>query len=169
MKKLMMMFVFMGLVGLATTAQAKSGNAVVSTTHTFYTSTTYYYQKSLYITNITNSDINVTITFYDETGAAVQDGDDTKTTGSIRNNRGTVTNWDDNATNASVSFTLAGNDTTTVTFVPASSVYGYAVIEWSQTSDAILGLLAMLEFEYFYNTDKYYYTDNVPVNNGMPF
>jgi hypothetical protein len=169
MKKLIMLFMLMGLIGLASTAQAKSGSAIVHMGDTFYTSTTLYYFKHLYITNVTSSNINVTITFYDDTGAAVQDGDDSTTTGSIRKDVGTVTNWDDNATNASVTFTLGGNDTTRINFVPSSHVYGYAVIEWSQTSDEILGLLALLEFEYYYSTDKFFYSDNVPVNNGIPF
>lgn len=170
MKNLIMLFMLMGLIGLASTAQAKSGSAIVPMGDTFYTSTTHYYFKHLYITNITGSNIDVKVTFYDETGSAVQDGDDSATTGAIRYDVGTLTNWDDNATNASVSFTLGGNDTSRVVFVPTSHKYGYAVIEWSQTSDEILGLLAMLDFEYYYNsTEKFYFTNNVPINNGMPF
>lgn len=145
-------------------AFAKSGSAVTPYVKSRYTSSSSYAHFHVYVSNITSSSINVSVTFYDESGTIVTDGDDSPSTGSIRNDTGTVTNWDDAPTSSSVSFTLGGNETTAIHFRPSSLTSGYAIIEWSQDGDNVVGLVASILREH--------YGDGFsvePINNGLPF
>lgn len=169
MKVSIRLVILLGVILCTTYADAKSGSTIVSPIYAQFNSGTDFQDETLYLTNITASNIDVKVTYYNESGAVVQDGDDAKGSGTIRNQKGTVTNWDDNPANASVSFTLAGNDTTWVLFRPAVAITGYAVVEWSQTSDAVKGLIGGIVYEFYHQGNVQFVRDFEPINNGMPF
>lgn len=164
MKKKSLAFTCLLILLSAQNVFANSGSAVIPYFRSFYISGTNYWTSRFYISNITASDITVKVSYYDKNGTLVQDGDDSTSNGALREGLGTVTSWDDNPTNASVSFTLGGNDTCEVYFGPSTPASGYALIEWSQSTNATVGLVAVMEHEQ-YNSNY----ELTLVNNGLPF
>jgi len=121
---------------------------------------------NLNVSNITNAPINVTITLYNYDGTVITDDNDANA-GKIRGTN--LLNYDDQNTNTTASFTLNGHSTGVVNIYFYTSLnYGYGVIQWSQDSDNINGLVVQgsyLNRETTGETSRY----GIPINNGMPF
>jgi len=119
-------------------AFAASGKAIVS--HWSYEGST---PNAIYVTNITDNDLAVSVTIYNKDGGVV--------------NPTTVTNFQNSNTE------VAAGKTGYVTV--QSSNYGYAVIQWTNlgTDDDVYGLVAFAQRG---NTTWHY---AVPVNSGNPF
>lgn len=150
---------------------AKSGSAILPAVEAYYISSQQYSRYMMFISNITDEDIDVTLTFYNDDGSIYQDGDDSKTAGEFQTSKGTVTNWDDNPTGASVTFTLAGRDTTILEFRgdDPNRFRGHGIIEWSQDSDELQGLVVGANYEFWQNSFQTWVDDYEYINNGLPF
>lgn len=130
-------------------ALAGSGKAIIP----HFTANSATDGKCVYfISNITPNDLEVSVTFYDQNGTVV-------TTGI------TYTNFITSNTE------IAAGKTGIVTINPSSWKYGYAVIEWNNTSidDDVLGLVAHGYFDQqdgSSNAEAYY---AIPINSGSAF
>jgi hypothetical protein len=127
------------------------------------------------LSNIANEAITVQVTLFDgSTGSILQDGDDSLTTGTFRAND-TVTNWDDNPTSASVSFTLAPQKTVNLNVSPSSQLSGHGIIEWRSTSRHISSALLGHAFKFSIGETMVTgipHMDGgyaIPINEGKPF
>lgn len=147
---------------------AAGGSAVMPVCKNYKISSQETYNTQIYLSNVTDASIDVTITIFNYDGTIVKDS------GSTLFRAGNVSNFNGNPTsNDSATFTLAANNSAYFIFENASSSqYGYALIEWSQTSNAIYGLLANAR-EFHYRdiapniTREYAYS--LPINGGKPF
>ncbi|MGE0268599.1 MAG: hypothetical protein AB7S78_09125 [Candidatus Omnitrophota bacterium] len=173
MKKFITLIALTALIFTPALSHAASGQAVVGGLNWTYTSTYYLTWPFIQLSNVTGADIDITIKIYDESGSIVTDGDDSTSTGLFRNNfGGTVTNWDDNPTGASMSFTLAANSSVELRIAPSSSTikHGYAIIEWDQDSSAAVGLVGIVRMliNNYYNQNTNTVSD-ILINEGKPF
>ena len=140
----------------------------------FYLKTAYTY---FFVSNITGSNIDVEITFYKaNSGDILLDGDDSTTEGFFRAEN--VLSYDESpVSGSSVKFSIAPHKTAKFSLKDEDedecSVYGYGVIEWSQNSSVLKGLIA---HGMVIATDGYLNSSNVrksgvciPINEGQPF
>ncbi len=144
MKKLIALFM---LLGTATLSFAGSGKAIVP----FWNAgTTIYHQTDIYITNISNNDVEVTVTIYKKDGTEL-------TSGVTYNNF-----------SASDTKILARNSGY-VRINPTTSGFGFAIIEWNNTGsdDNTVALTAYAMFLKFNATVEG--VSAVPINQGLPF
>ena len=144
MKKLLVVFALL-VTGFL---QAGSGKAIVP----HWTSYDSNGQRStLYISNITGNDLEVTVTFYSNTGTVIGSTDLT------------YTNWANSDTR------VEAGETALVSVHKSTWDYGYAVIEWNNisTDDNAVGLVAHA-FYSVSDADRYgRYA--IPINLGQPF
>jgi hypothetical protein len=172
MSKSSLSFIIITLLVFAsiTPVFAGQGKAIIPHYVSNYTSAQSYRVPFTYITNITNSTITVTLTFYDNTGNVITDGDGSSATGVIMGS-GLTTNYNESVTGASVSFDIPAHNTVNVQLRCSSWQHGYGTIEWSQNSQELHGLVAYcfnsmysLGISSAYKVERY-----IPINNGMPF
>lgn len=109
------------------------------------------------------------MTFYKDNGDIFQDGDDSTSAGPIRAH-GTITGYDDNPSNASVSFTLDANKSAYITLLcnTASLIFGYGTIEWSSVNDQVCSVIAHGYVQYE-SESTHVRILTVPINDGKPF
>jgi hypothetical protein len=134
-------------------AVAGSGSAIVPMTGT-YKNGTNFASSSVFLTNVTNHTLNVTVTFYAKDGTVVSSS-------SL-----VFDNW----TNSNTQIT-ANNSAFVVLQAPTTQSfnYGKAVITWSNsgTDNDTFGLIAHASFQEFYNGNDGRFA--VPINEGKPF
>jgi hypothetical protein len=149
------------LLGLSTVTYGNTGKAIITPTEFTYYSSSNYFEPQFYFSNITNNPLTVTITLYDKTGSILTSGFH------ISNN---VSNPNTSPSNASLSFDLAANATCTLKIWLSSSSdnYGYGIIEWTQNSTAICGLIAH-GCDWYKNVSGAWTSYALPINNGLPF
>lgn len=146
---------------------AASGSAHIMPT-TWSNGSSSFEQPNILISNITDESVDVVFTLYDETGVIQADGDDSQTSGLFTLYGASVTNYDDNPTGASVSFTLAANDTVRLRIVGSSTLeHGYGLIEYSHDGAEVKALVAMLKLRE--GATGHDGISIVPVNQGLPF
>lgn len=155
------------LLGVGSITLANSGQAILPHWFTYSApnSTTWNY---ICLSNITNAPISVTITLFKNDGSIFKD-DNSRITGLIT--AGAYLDYNEDPSNATVSFTLAPNSTGMITINSSISGYtGYGIIGWNQASNAVHGLVAYSK-SYAYasapgpNTDSH----SIPINGGLPF
>ncbi|MGE0268611.1 MAG: hypothetical protein AB7S78_09185 [Candidatus Omnitrophota bacterium] len=174
MKKLVLL-VLVGLLTLSpsmASAASASGSAVGTPLYWHWASGTERSAPIIFVTNITSSSINVTLTIYDEDGSILTDTDDDPLDGPLRATGATLTNYDDSrsADGDSVTFTLAANDTArfrVIEYNTSDYHSGYVRIEWAQDSDAVVGLIASIDHE-THGSDGEGHLTGV-INAGLPF
>ena len=153
------------LVGMASMVSANSGKAIIPQWLSSGTNGTNPYTSVIYISNITNEPINVKVTFYEDDGTVLVDGDNNPNTGTLRTH-GNFSNYNDNPGKASISFTLNANSTVYVNSHTTAKYKGFGTIEWDQDSNAVCGLVAFGRGQYYSNGWTFY---AIPINNGQPF
>jgi len=161
MKKIMTCLITMiCLLGLAAGTSANTGRAIIPPTGFSYFTSSSYVQPQLFISNITNNSISITITFYDKNGAIL--------TGVVSGLN--LNNLNSSPGNASISFDLAANATGYVflNLNSASTNFGYGIIGWTQNSTAVYGLVANGS-NVWYNNGRWINSYSIPINNGLPF
>lgn len=166
------MAIVLSMVFTSNAVFAGSGKAIFPHWMGAYSSPSYFRMSYINCSNITDSELTVSIKFYytnNDTTYTLQDGDDNTTTGAIRASvNTTLTSYDDNPANASVTFKLDGGESTQIYVAPTSLLFGYGTIEWTQDSDNVCGLVASHLHQYKNTTygkgDTMYL-----INNGLPF
>lgn len=146
MKKSVLILLVFGFVSLGQ-AFAGSGSAIIPN---ISANTNTGADNVYYISNITNHDVEVTVTFYDKDGAVLTSGV--------------------NYSNFAASNTeIAAGKTGVITFAPSSWEYGYAVIEWNNkgTDNDVVALVANGYIEKDASPQLSRYT--VLVNCGLAF
>lgn len=127
-----------------------------------------------YMSNITGNDITVEITLYQQNNssgnaAVLVDGDDNGSTGILR--AVNVSSYDESPTSgASVKFCIAPYETAYF-FIQLTSgtELGYGVIEWSQNSDVIVGLIGYEVCTTSISNNSFKAERTISINNGNPF
>lgn len=153
-------------LGISCNLFAASGKAVMASAYADTSSAANTYIK---LTNITNAPVDVKVTFYSHDGSVIKDAGNNSSTGLIRGFNGIA--YDETLTDASVSITLAANNTGDVRLgnTPSSYVWGYAVIEWEQTDSSVpFGLIAH-GFRVVNSGASSYNETSILINGGMPF
>lgn len=125
------------------------------------------YTTQINFSNITVASINVTVTFFNYDGTVIKDS------GSTLFSSNNANSFNGNPTsNKSATFSIDANESAYIVFQATSPYkYGYMLVEWSQDSNAIYGLLA--NGRYFHSqlaTDKEREAMySIPINAGKPF
>ncbi|MCG8553304.1 MAG: hypothetical protein MI799_23105, partial [Desulfobacterales bacterium] len=123
------------------------------------------------VSNISDSDATVTVILYDQDGNIFQD-DGSDNTGFIwvDNHDG---NYNDNFSGGTVTYTLSGHSTSGIYIRPdtTTSMQGYGVIKWSNSTENIVSLIAIGFDNYVHTnpTTKSRARYSIEINNGMPF
>lgn len=161
MKKLLICLVAMVcLLGVVGVTYGASGKAIIPTYSIAYgqaTNTTLFR-----ISNITNELIDVKITLYNPDGSLLSGNGYVAETGNL-------INYNENLTDATMSFSLNPNATGYIVLRKSTSnnIYGYGTIEWVQDSKVVNGLIV-------YGFNALTGSENqsrslIPVNNCLPF
>ena len=126
----------------------------------------------IYLSNITDKPLNVTLAFFEQEGQVFLDGDGSAATGMIRVRGAAVTNYDEAPNQGSVSFQLAAKNTVRVVLIgpdDASDRIGFGTIEWSKNNVTAVGLIASMRALRVEGDQGGFSQINVPINNGVPF
>lgn len=169
MKKTVFATALLCTVLLSSAAHAATGSTVVPYTQAHVSSITNYNFPDLFITNVSDTDAVVYVTFYKTNGTEANDGADDINAGDIRSDISNVSDWDETLSGPeSVSFTLQPGKTQSVRYVPGPSQRGYARIEWTQPGHNTTALLATMRMDQFFvSGERATYIQ--PVNGGRPF
>lgn len=167
-KFVLSMFVVFSVLLSGNLCFAASGSAVMPVCKNYKISNQETYNSIIYLSNITGASIDIKITIFNYDGSVVKDP------ASTLFRVGNVSSFNGNPTsNNSATFTVAANNSAYFIFENAtSSSYGYAIIEWTQDSNVIYGLLCHAR-EFHYRdispsiTREYAYS--IPINGGQPF
>ena len=170
-KSLIILTVLLNLFAGVAIASSNSGSAIIP----HYVASRTVDQKSMlytwfFVSNITDQDINVEVTFYRNDGSIVHDTDNDPKGGTLR--AYSVSNYKQHLSDTSLSFTIGPNSSGQFEIVSYehweySKMGGYGIIKWEQNSKAVQGLVAhALEF---YEWDKVKSQTSVHINNGLPF
>lgn len=160
MKKLLViLLVGMCLLGVAGVTYGKSGSAVIPSFWNQYFSASNKKWTVILVSNITDEPIAVKLTFFSKDGSIL-------TTGITSEN---VSNFTTSVTNASCSFDLTGKTTGNIVIDTSSLNYGFGLIEWSQDSNTVYGLVAHGAQTHMISTSTGYNRYAIPINNGLPF
>lgn len=124
-------------------------------------------QMSWYsVSNITDSPIDVIITFYESEGSLLID-DNNSTTGRITGTA-ELLNYNDRNTDSTLTFKLNPHSTGKFYAYFTNEVeYGYGIIQWKQGGNALQGLV--VNGETYTNRTGEESRGHIPVNNGLPF
>ena len=125
------------------------------------------------ISNITDSDIDVIVTLYDQNGNVITDGDDSATSGILQANN--VIGFYDTGQSGGIGpdesavLFIAANATAELILMPTSVKYGYGTIQWIKAdARAVCGLVAQAFPVRLSDTGDYErYT--LLINGGNPF
>jgi len=168
MKKILLCLVVMVcLLGVAGTAFGNSGGANIAPFSTGVNNGANYYDYIL-ISNITNSDVTVTITLYFSDGTIIKDIDNNASTGILRATN--VSSYSDNLASASQTFTLGAHQTSNMSLINNSSLtYVYGRIEWSQDNSTTNSLLCNGYTSYWLTGAPTTTFLPIIVNGGLPF
>ena len=162
-KALVVLTVLLSLFALSNISYAASGSAIIPYFHA-ETTTGINYTK-IYISNITNNPINVKVTLFSKDGTIF------KNVGNLIYRSENLENFNTNLSDASLSYTLYNNKSSMIMFTHVANEFGYGLIEWTQDSDSVYGLVAM--GKEVQNPNKDFRGDpvftNYPINNGLPF
>ena len=161
-RSLVVLTVLLSLFAGVAIVSANSGSAIIPYFHA-ETATGINYTK-IYISNITNNPINVKVTLFSKDGFVF------KNVGSLITGTN-MEGFNSNLSDASFSYTLDSNKSSMFMFNHTSREFGYGLIEWTQDSDSVYGLVAM--GKEIQNPRSDYSGDpvfsNYPINNGLPF
>lgn len=151
---------------------AKSGKAIVPTFETWDSGSSNYKRGDIHISNITDEPVSVFITLYDSSGNILTDGDGSPSSGNIKLEY-TASAYDDNLSDASVTFTLAANSSAYVRIMGdgTTKTLAYGSIEWEQISKNTVALVAHSTVQEYKKVsgEQSRSTYSLPINNGLPF
>ncbi|OBP14412.1 hypothetical protein A5320_11590 [Rheinheimera sp. SA_1] len=164
MKKFITLLLVIATFGVS----AESGSSLVSHIYSVRTTSSNYAWNFIYLTNITDTNVRVSISMYREDGTLISDVDNNSSAGLLKASN--VTAYNDVDLNNSMSFTLDPKVTTRVWLDNPSSteIIGYALVKWVKDgipmqSEALIGHAVAYRA---YNGVGYY---SVPINDGKPF
>jgi len=124
-------------------------------------------RTSFNMSNITDNPIDVTIIFYNPDGTLVTD-DNSPTTGRISFETDFISNYSDQNTNSSLTFTLKAHCSLTFKVNPTTlKNKAYGLIQWKQLGSTQKGLV--VHGSIITETTTSSDTVSVPVNGGLPF
>ena len=168
MKRLLVVLtVLLSLFAGVAIASANSGSAIIP----LYAASNYAgyrYSTWVYLSNITDQDINVKVTLYKTNGTILTD-----TVGEYINGH-YLSNYNDKLTDASLSFTLGPNSFGKFSINSnehpnTGTTAGYGIIKWEQDSKAVQGLVAHAIGYYVMTSNPVPSQLAIPINNGLPF
>jgi hypothetical protein len=167
MKKSILFFVIGSLTSGA--AFAQSGSATVSHLQSSFHNSSSRMESFIHLTNTSETDTEVTIKIYNQSGNVVSDVDNDSNAGLLRASN--ISNYSDVNSSYSVKFTIAPKHSTRVSLMNPSTaeILGYAVIEWKKesTTEVVNTSLIGHAINYrIYNGTGYY---SVPINDGRKF
>ena len=117
------------------------------------------------ISNITDSNVDVTLSLYQTNGTVIQD-DGSASTGVIRGGN-YVSGYSDNLTNGSIIMTISAHGTAYLDVVTSSWTTFYGRAEWFQDSSHATAALLISGESQHTNPNTYGYP--ITVNGGLPF
>lgn len=123
----------------------------------------------IYLSNITDDPVDVTITFYNNDGTLITD-DGSASTGLLKCSSGgaIISNYSDNNSDSSITFTMDGHNTCNLSFGDSStSKSGYGVIQWTQENSSVS--TALVGSSVWIRSDSLYARTALLINGGMPF
>jgi len=138
---------------------AASGKAIIPPGDFRHITSSAYYEQIYFVANITSSPIIVKITIYNQSGSMIRTG--------FTSFSSNLTNFIVNPGDSSVSFTLSANATGAVLYTPTTIGFGYGIIQWSQNSSELFGLIA--DVKEGLTTSLGYAFRTLLVNSSMPF
>lgn len=180
MKKSLILCVVVMILFLVNVAPifAASGKAVIPKYH-YYTNTSIgrSWVTTYYISNVTGANIHVTLKFYkkpaDTAPALLKDSGNSPDTGFLI--AADVLNYDETISNASATFDVAPYTTGQFAIMSSTDTgggTGYGVVEWTQDSEAVVGLVAQGVLQYGplgYNANIVPSFASISINDGKPF
>ena len=157
------------LIFLATPLYAGQGSAVLPFYRSYLVDSNNASSCMFYMSNVTDETIDVKVTLYNKTGSVIVD----ETSSSITSGRfrgGNVTNWNDNPSDGSITFSLQAENTGFIYIGTESSEYGFGKIEWTSSGSSVYGMVAHGFYtEYKNETIVIKSRFSIPVQNGLPF
>ena len=152
---------------------SSSVNAATYSTGKAIIPSIYYDQTTMtgvFLSNITDDFIDVTITLYNNSGILVTD-DNSSSTGLITGSAQLI-NYNDNNLDSTLTFRLAAHSTgyfhLNNKLTATGMDYGYGVIKWSQSGSQLQGLVAWAcEFTGKSATNEF--TSSIKINGVLPF
>jgi hypothetical protein len=152
------------LIGSQATISASSYSTGKAVIPTFYQGP--ITRSSFYVSNITDSPIEVIVTLYDSDGSIVIDDND-PAAGRIMGSS-ELLNYNELNTDCTLTFTLNSHGTGNFRISMYTEVkYGYGIIQWKQGGNVLQGLVVHGGIVGHHEIDDSTYA--VPVNGGLPF
>ncbi len=154
------------LLGTSASANAASystGKALIPTYRTNAETSCNYY-----VSNITDSPIDITITFYNEDGTLLID-DNSPTTGRIVAINSQLINFNDQNADSSLTFTLNAHSSGLINLPTTTTPQvGYGIIQWTQNGKGLQGLVAWGQ-RLTQKTTGEESRSTIDINSGLPF
>lgn len=144
-------------------ALASAGNTILP--H-FLSNKASAYTTTVYLTNITEENIDVTIQLFDESGVLITD-DNGMNSGHIRKLGATPTAYSENVAGETVTLTIAPRATFTLSIQPTLNEIGHGVITWQQDSNAVKGLVGQAKTYRVLSGREMMHA--ITINAGLPF
>ena len=161
------------LVSLSPIVLANSGQAIIPTNQSYFTSNDNFQRSIINVSNITNKPVTITIKIYNQDGNLVIDGDGSETTGNMRGVH-SFTNYSESLTGKTVEFTLAANGSAGIYLLGDSGstdLLSYGTIKWQQNSKATVALIANISSNRFSRISGQQSSGKtqMEINGGLPF
>lgn len=166
--KMRLLLILAALI-LPSSAHAASGSAFIPHWESQYITANNFHATYIFVSNITDTAVSVSLTLYDESGAIVSD-DGSPTTGALTAYFN-YSSYNDNVTGASATFDIPANSTARLTVLTAHKA-GHGKISWTQNSDNVVALFAYTQREWYVNGSTTFNGrtySNMEVNEGKPF
>ncbi len=173
MRKQIYVFLVFGLVTLMCSGTLTAGGQAFIPHHFSRTvSADVFNLTQVWISNISDVTVSITVTFYDHTGAIITDSEGTSSGGILT--AGGSNNYDETDSTGSMTFDLYAGDTVNVVIKDSgSSTIGYGVIEWTSSSKPGKAKLVAYGSHQGYFKETTYrvfaYERAIPINKGLPF
>ncbi len=154
-------------------AHANSGSAHIPPTECYFSSGDLFKRTSINVSNITDSNVEITITLYNHNGILVTDGDNNPSGGNLQAHFN-YQNYTDNLTDSSLSLTIPANGAVQIWIhggQGSQSILCSGKIEWTQQSKAAIALIASIENREFWRDSRRASSGRnaLQINNGQPF
>lgn len=124
------------------------------------------FRSYIYMSNITQAPINVTVTLYNQDGNVVKDNGDNPTAGYLR--AFDYVYYSEVNTHGTATFTIAANSTSQLQLESTHYGVGYGKIEWEQSGTSLSQAMVahMRTYRVKSGVESAYSTH---INNGTPF
>ncbi|MCG8515670.1 MAG: hypothetical protein MI740_16130 [Halanaerobiales bacterium] len=165
-KALVVLTILLSLFAGVAIASANSGSAIIPH-YQAYVNEQFRYYTWVYLSNITDQDINVEVILYKRDGTILFDTDN-NISGYY------LSNYNENLPNATLSFTLGPNSfgkfgISSYDHHDIATTAGYGIIKWEQDSKAVHGLVAQAIGFLVLKSNPVHPQLSIPINNGLPF